>query len=217
MKRGWLFDFGKNIREEIDDGRASRGREYVRNGAVRKIEINPGKIAAQVSGTKLYDVNIYGNTLSEEDKRKVINIINKKGYLSSLLSYKFPTSIIDDLDEEGIELIPRNLSYECTCPDYQRPCKHIYAVYLTAYDIISNNPLLLFKFLGINKEELIYEKGQKIMQEISVKDFQRKYEFPSIKFVNAKPWNKFGNDKEVVKHMYMLIMKTAERKIDELK
>ena len=46
--------------EQFSDysNRLPRGRSYVRNGSVCHLEINPGKVKAMVSGSRLYNVEV---------------------------------------------------------------------------------------------------------------------------------------------------------------
>src|SRR4051812_22704357 len=53
------------------ENRLPRGRTYVRNGSVVDLQIQPGKIAALVSGSELYEVSISITSLPAEEWREL--------------------------------------------------------------------------------------------------------------------------------------------------
>ncbi|AWR95257.1 SWIM zinc finger family protein [Acidianus brierleyi] len=222
MRKWWAWEFGESIRKNTDHARAQRGREYAQNGAVKKIEINPGKISAEVLGTTMYKVTIYGSTIPIDEKEKIINIIHQKGYLSSIISSEIPKELKKDLEKENIHLIPQKLGFNCTCPDYKRPCKHIYAVQKVLNDMMSYDPFILFKFLGIEKEHIILgNQENELLKEyhqpkISVKDFQKKYTFSYREFSSVEPWNQFKENSETIRKIYHVIMNNAEKKLIDI-
>src|SRR5262249_46328294 len=58
-KTFWGKAWCENLESYSDfENRLPRGRTYVRNGSVVHLEIQPGKIAAFVSGSELYSVEI---------------------------------------------------------------------------------------------------------------------------------------------------------------
>src|ERR1700686_2475949 len=53
------------------ENRLPRGRTYVRNGAVVDLQIHPGKIAALVSGSELYEIAIHITPLTDAQWRGI--------------------------------------------------------------------------------------------------------------------------------------------------
>src|ERR1700756_4096197 len=55
----WGKAWGDNLESYSDyENRLPRGRPYVRNGSVVDLQIKPGKVAALVSGSELYEIDI---------------------------------------------------------------------------------------------------------------------------------------------------------------
>lgn len=105
-----------------DPQRLSRGRTYYRQGTVTDLAVESGSLTGQVHGGRPepYQVTV---RVSPADQR---------GNLAGLV----PTS--------------RDLVFECTCPDWDSPCKHSVAVMSGFAEMISNEPPLLATWRGVN-------------------------------------------------------------------
>ena len=44
---------------------------------------------------------------------------------------------------------------DCSCPDWSNPCKHIAAVFYLMAESFDNDPFLLFKLRGMEREDLL--------------------------------------------------------------
>ena len=57
--------------------------------------------------------------------------------------------------KDGLFPSPREIKYQCTCPDYAGMCKHIAAVVYGIGARLDERPELLFVLRGVDHEELI--------------------------------------------------------------
>lgn len=143
--------------------RLERGRRYARAGQVASIKIEPGKVLARVQGSrpKPYDVTIALHPLSRKDWSRVADAIARQAlYTAKLMSGEMPHEIEKAFSEAKLALFPKSkhdLSTDCSCPDWENPCKHIAAAYYILAQEFDRDPFLVFKLRGISRDELLSE------------------------------------------------------------
>ncbi|MCF8239619.1 MAG: DEAD/DEAH box helicase [Saprospiraceae bacterium] len=164
-----------------DDNRLPRGRAYARQGMVESIEFDEHLIEARVAGSRPrpYKVSIGVRRFSERQIDKLIDtIIDRHDLVSALVSGAVPVEL-DALSQQlKMPLFPdswKDLSMQCSCPDWAVPCKHLAAVlYLVAREI-DLDPFLVFRLHGVDLEEEFLEWGlmdedQEIIEVLSLYD-----------------------------------------------
>jgi uncharacterized Zn finger protein len=146
--------------------RLGRGRSYARQGQVLDIQIAPGEVKAKVQGSRPrpYQVSIQLKPLSAADWRKLTEALGAEARFSAkLLAGEMPTDIDDVFQAEGLSLFPKahdDLNTECSCPDWSNPCKHIAAVYYLLGEAFDNDPFLMFRLRGMEREALLAQLGE---------------------------------------------------------
>jgi uncharacterized Zn finger protein len=141
--------------------RLGRGRSYARQGQVVSLDIEKGIVVAKVQGSRArpYSVEIKLKPLSEKDWGKVTDAMASQAvFAARLLSGEMPQNIEDAFGEAKVSLFPtsiKDLSTDCSCPDWANPCKHIAAVYYLLAEQFDEDPFLIFKLRGQTKEEII--------------------------------------------------------------
>lgn len=104
-----------------DPSRLSRGRTYSRQGAVMDVRVEPGQLTGFVQGSSHipYEVVAHVSLVAE------VNAIN--------------------------ELVPtaRELRFDCSCPDWESPCKHAVAVMIEFSDRVGGDLHLLATWRGV--------------------------------------------------------------------
>lgn len=162
----WWGQQWLNALENIDySNRLPRGRSYANKGAVREIDIDKNTVYAKVKGSqpKPYQQEISVNLFSKEEKEKVIEIITENPFiLSALLNKELPQELLEELNQEGIQLFPKNwedMRAECSCPDWAVPCKHIASVIYVIANEIDKNPFLVFLLHDLDILEEIQKLG----------------------------------------------------------
>ena len=140
-------------------GRMRRGKRFAREGLIKKLDVKPGEIDAQVKdGRKLFDVKIHFPPLDDASWDKIIDKLSSQAiYSARLLSGEIPPEVMEVFDEASAPLFPSadELEASCTCPDWEVPCKHIAGVYYYLADRFEKDPFLLFYFRGRSKDELM--------------------------------------------------------------
>lgn len=146
--------------------RLPRGRSYVRNGSVCHLEITEGNIIAIVSGSKLYNVHITIEKLSEKKWQQIKKqCAGRIGSLLELLQGKLSQNIMAVVTdrEKGLFPLPGEISLNCDCPDWADMCKHVAAVLYGVGKRLDDKPELLFLLRGVSHDDLIIEGAEEAM------------------------------------------------------
>ena len=156
----WGQAWCENLEKYADYGsRLERGRRYVRNGTVIDLKIRKGKIEAKVQGTRStpYKVEIRISPLSEERCQEIIEQCGRRiENMESLIQGEFPEELKELFTgKDGLFPMPKEISFNCSCPDWALMCKHVAA---TMYGIgvrLDENPFYFFELRGIDADKFI--------------------------------------------------------------
>lgn len=154
-KSWWGKAWCENLERYADfETRLPRGQRYVRSGAVVDLQLQKGKILARVQGSRKtpYKVEIRISPLSEERCEAIINrCSNRVDTLENLLAGSFPEAMKDVfLGEGGLFPTPREISFNCSCPDWALMCKHVAAALYGVGARLDEDPMLFFTLRGID-------------------------------------------------------------------
>ncbi len=142
-------------------GRLDRGRTYARKGQVIAMDVAPGAVTASVQGSRArpYRVRIALARLSEADWRRAEDaMVARASFLAALLAGEMPADIEDAFEACSAELFPARhaeLAAECSCPDWANPCKHLAAVYYLLAEAFDDDPFLMLRWRGRERDELL--------------------------------------------------------------
>jgi uncharacterized Zn finger protein len=150
------------VLEEIGlGGRMQRGRTYARKGQVISLEVAAGAATAQVQGSRVrpYRVRV-GITAFGKAEWAVLEraLAASAWYSAKLLSGEMPEDIEEVFAAEGLSLFPAaadELSMDCTCPDWEVPCKHIAAVFYLLAESFDEDPFRILAWRGRDREDLL--------------------------------------------------------------
>jgi uncharacterized Zn finger protein len=155
----WGKAWCDNLESYMDyANRLPRGRTYVRNGSVVHLDIRPGEVEAQVSGSELYKVKIrIAPAAKAKWKRLCGDCAGAIGSLIELLRGRFSDQVMGVITrkETGLFPAPAEIDLECSCPDWATMCKHVAAVLYGVGARLDQSPELLFTLRSVNHEELI--------------------------------------------------------------
>lgn len=187
-KSWWGKAWNLNLESYADyENRIARGKSYVRNNMVLDLKITKGKVKAKVQGSrsKPYEVEILIDTLNSEKWEHVTTLCNNSiDSLEQLVEGKFPKEL-DVLFKEkkyGIFPSPKEIHFDCSCPDLASMCKHVAAVLYGIGARLDSNPMLFFELRDIDSKELVRKSveqklesmlrnaGKKSKREIAEKD-----------------------------------------------
>jgi len=162
-KTWWGKAWNRNLEAYADySNRIGRGRSYVRCGSVLDLQIQEGNIKALVQGS---DSNPYSIVIKIKSLEKTIweeikdFCAGKLDSLQELLMGKFPEALGEIFTAHGKGLFPspKEIDFDCSCPDWASMCKHVAA---TLYGIgarLDHEPNLFFLLRKIEIGDLISE------------------------------------------------------------
>lgn len=162
-KTWWGQSWNNNLESYSDySNRIVRGRSYVRNGAVLDLKIKKGNISALVQGSSKnpYKVDISISPLKEDIWDSITKeCAGKIDSLQEIIQGKFPKALSDLFiaKEKGLFPSPKEINFECSCPDWANMCKHVAAVLYGVGARLDDNPILFFELRNVNIDELISE------------------------------------------------------------
>ncbi|MCM1119635.1 MAG: hypothetical protein NC543_09775 [bacterium] len=156
----WGQAWCNNLEQYADfESRLDRGKRYVKTGAVVDLKIERGKVLARVQGRRKtpYKIEIRISPLSEERCQYAISQCERQiENLELLLQGKFPEELKELFTgKEGLFPSPREISFNCSCPDWALMCKHVAAALYGIGARFDENPLLFFELRGINVDRFI--------------------------------------------------------------
>jgi uncharacterized Zn finger protein len=139
--------------------RITRGRSYARAGNVLDVSIRPGEVAASVQGTraKPYSVTLRIDVYSAEQWARVEReLLESAGYITQMLDGRVPERIDRVFAGAGLTLFPvrREFRTDCTCPDWENPCKHVAATCYVLAEYFDRDPFLLLAWRGRDRAAL---------------------------------------------------------------
>jgi uncharacterized Zn finger protein len=158
---GWWFNRFVAVVEGFGHGaRLTRGRAYASAGNVLDVSIRTGEVAASVQGSrpKPYSVTLRIEVFSPEQWSRVEReLLETTGYIGQLLDGHVPERIDRVFAAAGLTLFPvrREFRTDCTCPDWERPCKHVAATCYVLAQQFDRDPFLLFAWRGRDRAALL--------------------------------------------------------------
>ena len=138
--------------------RLPRGRTYVRNGSVCHLEIQPGRIEAVVSGSRLYNIRINIKKLKPATWKSVKRECSGRiGSMLELLKGRLSDQVMSVVTDrkQGLFPQPREIELKCNCPDWAVMCKHVAATLYGVGSRLDDRPELLFLLRDVDADELI--------------------------------------------------------------
>lgn len=138
--------------------RLPRGRTYVRNGSVIDLRITPGEISAQVVGSDIYTTTVQVSTLPKARWKSItMDCAGSIDSLVELLQGRFSKGVMERICKPGAGLFPapKEIAFNCSCPDWATMCKHVAAVLYGVGARLDSKPELLFTLRKVDAKELL--------------------------------------------------------------
>jgi len=157
----WSRRFLGSLESVMVGGRMERGRTYARKGQVVDLEITSGIVAATVQGSREepYVVRLKMAAVPAEDWDRIVrSLVARAGYAARMLSGELPHEVEEVFESEGASLLPAphaRLVTECSCPDWENPCKHVAAVCYLLAEGFDRDPFSLLLWRGKGRDELL--------------------------------------------------------------
>ena len=159
--------------------RLERGRRYLRNGLVIDLQIQPGAVAALVSGSDVYEIRVAIKPVpASRWKALVKGAAGRIESVVELLAGRFDERVMAHVCHQGTGLfpVPAEISYRCTCPDGSAGgwlCKHVGATLYGVGVRLDEDPELLFRLRGVSAADLVTHATERLTTESSEKSGRR--------------------------------------------
>jgi uncharacterized Zn finger protein len=162
IARTWWSGRFIDVLESIGvGGRLQRGRAYARRGQVMALAVDAGGVTATVQGSRArpYRVRIGLVAYGKAEWAQVTQALaDDAWYAAKLLTGEMPRDIEDVFAALGLSLFPAGageLSMDCTCPDWEVPCKHIAAAFYLLAESFDDDPFGILAWRGRDRDALL--------------------------------------------------------------
>ena len=159
----WSRRFLESLEAVLVSGRRELGRSYARRGQVAELHVDPGVVTAVVQGSREdpYVVRLRMPVVPRGDwDRVVAALAAQAGYAARMLAGELPLEVEEVFEAQGASLLPAphaRLVTECTCPDWENPCKHVAAVCYLVAEELDRDPFSLLAWRGRGRDEVLGE------------------------------------------------------------
>jgi uncharacterized Zn finger protein len=155
----WGNAWSQNLESYSDyANRLPRGRTYVRNGSLVDLQIEGGRVQALVSGSEIYEVDIEIKRLAKARWIKVKDqCAGQIASLVEMLQGSISKGVMEIVTRKGTGLFPapREISFDCTCPDWATMFKHVASALYGVGIRLDHRPELLFTLRGVDPVEMV--------------------------------------------------------------
>lgn len=155
---------------QVYESRLPRGRSYLRQGNVYNLEIEAGQLSAVVAGSELYDTSIRIQPLPKKQWKQIVELgSGQVGSMLDLLAGKLGDGLMRLLTdpEDGLFPKPKEIRFDCSCPDHADMCKHVSAVLYGVGVMLDTKPELLFILRGVDQAELLSSASSATITDLS--------------------------------------------------
>jgi len=152
------------------ESRLPRGRSYLRQGKVCNLKIDAGQLSAVVAGSELYETSILIQPLPKKQWQKIVKSgAGQVGSMLDLLAGKLGDGLMAVLTDkdDGLFPKPKEIHFDCSCPDHADMCKHVSAVLYGVGVMLDTKPELLFTLRGVDQAELLSNASSAAITDLS--------------------------------------------------
>lgn len=142
--------------------RLPRGGSYLRNGSVIDLQITPGEVRAKVMGSSLYKVTVSVKAVPEKQWKTICDDCSGSiDTLVELLQGKLSKAVMERICKPGSGLFPspKEIEFDCSCPDWASMCKHVAAVLYGIGARLDEQPEVLFSLRRVEVKDLVNQAG----------------------------------------------------------
>jgi uncharacterized Zn finger protein len=158
-KTFWGKSWCANLEGYSDySNRLPRGRTYCRNGSVIDLKIAAGAVTAVVCGSTLYQIKMKISDVPKAHWHAIgKDCSGSIDSLVELLQGRLSQAVMERICRKGVGLFPspREIRFECSCPDWAAMCKHIAAVFYGIGARLDAQPELLFLLRNVDAKDLV--------------------------------------------------------------
>jgi uncharacterized Zn finger protein len=125
------------------------------------LSLSTSLVVALVSGTRPepYRARIGVRKFGDDDWRRIEHALADRAiFAAKLLAGEMPPEVEEVFADLGLTLFPstmRELSMDCTCPDWEVPCKHLAATCYLLAESFDTDPFEILAWRGRSREDLL--------------------------------------------------------------
>ena len=140
--------------------RLSRGRGYARSGQVVSIDVSLGEVRATVQGSRPepYSVRVSLRPFPDAIWERILETLGKTPAVGArLLNGELSPELERIVEETHFSLFPKeygDLDTDCSCPDWEVPCKHLAALFYLIGEELDRDPRLILRLRGLEFDRL---------------------------------------------------------------
>jgi uncharacterized Zn finger protein len=145
--------------------RLPRGRTYLRNGSVIDLQVAAGNVAAKVMGSSLYNVTVKVTEVPGAHWQAIGNdCASSIDSLVGLLQGQLSQAVMERICRPATGLFPspKEVRFDCSCPDSAAMCKHVAAVFYGIGARLDAQPELLFTLRKVDANDLVARAGESL-------------------------------------------------------
>lgn len=151
----WLLTVGPARQRRRD-----RGRSLARKGAVEGFSVEAGHVEGRVrhGRGRPARVSLTMDTFPDSRWQGLIGeMAGEVRYTAALMNGALPDELVDLAHRQGLDLLPNRdvVEAECSCLDPDQPCLHVAALHGAVGDALRDDPSLLLRLRGRNREWLL--------------------------------------------------------------
>jgi uncharacterized Zn finger protein len=138
-----------------------------------RLEVFPGKVSAAVFDQEIFEVEMSFNLLAKHMWSKFKHLFQKQVPPGTYKpGGKLTQEAAELLSDPNNGLLPAasEVSYTCTCPEWNGLCKHIAAVFYDLGRCLDESPDLIFRLLGVDPAELMEEGVDHLAESLVVEN-----------------------------------------------
>lgn len=136
-----------------------RARTAARAGRVGGLAVDAGSVVGAVDeGDDTWTVRITLPVLQETDVSLLVELVAaESGRIAALMSGDLPHSLVEQLEDAGVELLPYGIELDatCSCDAWMQPCPHALAVMYQLGWLVDADPFVLLGVRGADREDLL--------------------------------------------------------------
>lgn len=142
-------------------GRLQRGKRYARAGQVMNLTLSTSVAVGLVQGSRPepYRARIGVKAFTAQQWAVLErDLAGQAWYAAKLLAGEMPTDIEDIFAAHGLSLFPttmHELTMDCSCPDWEIPCKHLAATCFLLAESFDEDPFQILAWRGRGRDELL--------------------------------------------------------------
>ncbi len=152
--------------------RVQRGQGLVRRGAVRDVQVSPGRIDGQVVEDRHEPARVRIVWTPPPDaawEQAMATLRGELRYTATLLEGRLDAEVEAALASAGIRMVPvpGEIEWRCSAEERDRPCRHAAAVYLAAGLQLDREPGHRLRLRGRELDQLVRELRDEAAPDLS--------------------------------------------------